>query len=294
MEAANRKRRKTWVLASAFTWVISWGAIAGGPSQPDPQGAMLLGQAPVEGAPSSPMRVPANATGMPRTEVEFGGTRESLTNGLPDWSSVYLEGVHTFKPRHALYGGLRDTRRFGQDDNEAYGGLYYPLSETWTGAVEGSASPTYNVLAKYSVGGQLLKSLPGGWGFSAGIRHSEYALSAADVATLMGERYWGNFRAGYTLYSGRPEGSSSAAAHRFQLAYYYGERNWMGLSYTTGREVEYVGPPRGTITSDVRDWTLSGRHWFAPNWAVTYDLLTHEQGVLYRRQGGRIGLRYLF
>src|SRR4029078_4561270 len=151
MEAVNRKRQKIWALASALTWAMPFGANAGNPAESIPRAA-LLAHAPVEGAPSSPMRVPANATGMPRTEVEFGGTRESLTNGLPDWSSVYLEGVHTFKPRHALYGGLRDPRRFGQDDNEAYGGLYYPLSETWTGAVEGSASPTYNVLAKYSVG----------------------------------------------------------------------------------------------------------------------------------------------
>jgi YaiO family outer membrane protein len=193
-----------------------------------------------------------------------------------------------------VYGGLRETRRFGLDDSEAYGGLYYPLGETWTGVVEGSVSPTYNVLAKYSIGGQLLKSLPGGWGLGGGFRHSQYELSAADVATLMGERYWGNYRVGYTFYSGHPEGSSSAPAHRFQFAYYYGDRDWVGISYTTGREVEYVGPPRGTITSDVRDWTLSGRHWLAPNWALSYDLLTHEQGVLYRRQGGRIGIRYLF
>ena len=278
-------------LAFAIIWGGSCIAMAGGALDSTP---IQVAQAPVEGAPSSPGRVLGNATGTPRTEMEIGATHESLTNGLPDWTSAYVEGVHSFKPRQTLYGGLRETRRFGLDDSEAYGALYYPLGETWTGVVEGSVSPTYSVLAKYSIGGQLLKSLPGGWGIGAGIRHSEYDLSAADVGTLMAERYWSNFRGAYTFYSGHPEGSSSAPAHRFQFAYYYGDRNWVGLSYTTGREVEYVGPPRGTITSDVRDWTLSGRHWLAPQWALTYDLVNHEQGILYRRQGGRIGIRHLF
>jgi YaiO family outer membrane protein len=254
---------------------------------------LRLAQVPGYDSATQPGRETVRSTRRP-VEVEFGATHENLTHGLSDWDSVYVEGAVTFKERHKLYGGLRETRRFGQDDTEAYGGLYYPLDATWTGVIEGSASPSYNVLAKYSIGGQLLKSLPAGWSLGISLRHNEYSLSAANVVSLTGERYWGNFRAAYTLYSGRPEGESSAAAHRFQLAYFYGDRDWISISYTTGREVEYVGPPLGTITSDVRDWTLSGRHWFAPRWALSYDLLTHEQGSLYRRQGGRLGIRHLF
>ena len=296
MEAAIGQWRCLRILASSLVWAACSSAVAAGEERLslriDPR--ILLAQAIEDGVPGAPLPVPAIA-GMPsRTEVEFGGSHESLTNGLPDWSSVYLEAAHTFKERHTLYGGLRETRRFGLDDTEAYGGLYYPLAKTLTGVLEGSASPTYNVLAKYSFGLQLLKSLPASWGIAGGIRHSEYSLAAADVASLTLERYWSNFRGAYTLYSGRPEGSSSAAAHRFQLVYYYGDRDWAGISYTTGREVEYVGPPRGTITSEVRDWTLSGRHWFAPRWAISYDLLTHEQGDLYRRRGGRVGIRHIF
>lgn len=293
MDAAIGKSRVT-ALASVLVWTTCTGAMAEGLDLRMDPNAIQFAQAPVEGAPTPRSPASANSTGAPRTEMEVGASHETLTNGLPDWDSVYVEGARTFGPRHTLYGGLRETRRFGLDDSEAYGGFYYPLGETLTGVVEGSVSPSYNVLAKYSIGGQLLKSFQGGWGVGAGIRHSEYALASADVATLTGERYWGNFRGAYTFYSGRPEGSGSAPAHRFQLAYYYGDRDWVGISYTTGREVEYVGPPRGTVTSDVRDWTLSGRHWFAPRWALTYDLLNHEQGALYRRQGGRIGLRYLF
>ena len=139
-----------------------------------------------------------------------------------------------------------------------------------------------------------LKSLPGGWGIALGLRRSEYNTSSVNITSLLAERYWDNFRGAYTLYSGRPDGASSAASHRFQLSYYYGDRNSIGLSYTTGREVENTGPPAGVITSDVRDWTLMGRHWFVPGWAFSYELLTHEQGSLYRRHGLRLGLRHRF
>jgi len=175
----------------------------------------LLAQVPGYDVTTQPARAPADATRRP-VEIEFGATHENLTNGQSDWDSVYVEGAVTFGERHKLYGGLRETRRFGLDDTEAYGGFYYPLASSWTGVIEGSASPSYNVLAKYSVGGQLLKSLPYGWGLGLSLRHNEYSLSAANVFSLTGERYWGNFRAAYTLYSGRPEGESSAAAHRFQ------------------------------------------------------------------------------
>ena len=67
----------------------------------------------------------------------------------------------------------------------------------------------------------------------------------------------------------------------------------MGLSVTFGREVENI-VPNGIVTSDVRAFGIYGRHWFAPAWAVTWELGTHEQGDFYRRTGGRLGLRHDF
>lgn len=242
------------------------------------------------------LRAGGGATGLKqgRTEIEAGYGHESLTNNFADWKESYLLAAHDFGGRRALYGGVRETRRFGLDDTEAHAGLYYPLGATWNSVVEARVSPTHDVLAKYSMYGQLQKMLPGGWGIGLGLRRNEYNQTASNVASLETERYWGNFRGAYTLYSGRPEGASSAASHRLQLGYYYADRSSVSLSYSTGREVEYVGPARGVITTDVQNWTLSGRHWLTPTWALTYDVTAHEQGSLYRRQGLRLGIRHSF
>jgi YaiO family outer membrane protein len=255
---------------------------------------LILEQAATAPQPSLDMAAPTIGLKPPRTEAEIGFTRETLTNNLPDWKSVYFEAVHRIRDRHTLYGGLRETERFGLNDTEVHSGLYYPLGTTWTSLVEGSVSPTHQVLPRYSLFGQLQKSLPGGWGVGLGLRHSEYSQIGANIVSLLAERYWGNFRGAYTLYSGRPEGASSASSHRFQLSYYYDDRSSIGLSYSTGREVENVGLPRGVISTGVQNLTLSGRHWFAPNWALTYDLFNQEQGTLYRRRGLRLGIRHSF
>lgn len=231
---------------------------------------------------------------IPLNSLEFGYGRENLTNNYSDWTNTYLLGSRKLGDRQSVYGGLRETERFGLKDSEGHAGLYFPIGETWGGIVEASYSPTHEVLAHSSVYGFLQKHLGGGWGLGLGVRHNEYTATASNVVSVLAERYWSNFRGAYTLYSGRPEGASSAASHRLQLSYYYADRNSVGLSYTNGREVENVGPPRGVVATDVQSWTLGGQHWLTPEWALTYDMVQHEQGSLYRRQGLQFGVRRSF
>jgi len=228
-------------------------------------------------------------------ELEGGLTHERLTNDRPDWNSVYVEAAHELAPRQTLYGLLRGTERFDLRDIEIAGGYYHPFDASWTGLIEASYSPDHNVLPEASVLGHLSWAAGSGWVLSGGARFSEYTLNGARV--LMGgvERYFGSYRAAYTLYNGKPEGESSASSHRLAFDYYYyGERSRIGVALTWGREVEYVGPPAGIVVSDVRAFALLGRHWLNASWALTWDLGTHEQGDLYRRTGGRLGLRHRF
>jgi YaiO family outer membrane protein len=228
-------------------------------------------------------------------ELEGGLTHEQLTNDRPDWNSLYVEAAHDFAPRQTLYGLLRETERFDLRDSEIAAAYYHPFDADWTGLIEASYSPNHNVLPEASVLGHLSWAAGSGWVLSGGTRFSEYTQNGTRVVMGGVERYFGSYRAAYTLYNGKPEGESSASSHRLAFDYYYyGERSRIGVAVTWGREVEYVGPPTGIIVSDVRAFALLGRHWLTPAWALTWELGTHEQGDLYRRTGGRLGLRHRF
>lgn len=250
-------------------------------------------------APAARAQSSADGMKLRMSEVELGASRESLTGGRQDWTGLSLEGLHRFAPRQTLYGGIRETERFGLRDTEVWAGYYHPLAPDWTGLVEASMSGEHNVLPKSSVFGQLSKQLAGGWGINAGWRHSEFTRSTVNLLVLGAERYFGtkgggDWRVGYTLYAGRPDGASTGLAQRVALNYYYGEGSTVGVAVTGGREVENVGPPLGVTSTQVRNLSLTGRHWLTQDWALSWDLGVQEQGTLYRREGFRLGLRYRF
>ena len=228
-------------------------------------------------------------------EAEGGVTYEHLTDDKPEWKSVYLDAAHSFAPRQTLYGTLRETERFDLRDFELAAGYAQPFGEQWTAVAEGTFSPDHHVLARQSVFAQLYWAAGSGWVVNGGARFSEYTDSDARVLTAGVERYFGHCRAGYTYYNGKPEDAPAASSHRIGFDYYYfEERSRIGVAISWGREVENVGPPAGLITSDVRSFTLVGRHWFTPDWALAWEIGTHEQGDLYRRTGGRLGFRHRF
>ena len=227
-------------------------------------------------------------------EGEVGLSHEKLTNNRADWDSRYLEASHSFRQRQTLYGMVRETSRFDLTDREALVGYYHPLAERWTGLIEASTSPQHHVLPKSSVFGELNFGAGGGWGIALGLRHTEYTATQTNLFLATVERYWSSFRVALAAYNNHPEGAGSATAHRLVFDYYYTEKSRVGIGLTGGREVENVGPPIGVTTTDVRGANVYGRHWFAPAWAVTWELLVHEQGDIYTRRGGRLGLRHSF
>lgn len=205
-----------------------------------------------------------------------------------------IDALDLLAPRLTRYGGTLETRQFESNNLRFSSARYRPLNQASIELSPGTRNPLHDVLPKYTLYNQVTRALPGGWGLSFGVRQSEYNFSRADLLSLSAERYVGSFRGAYTLYSSRADGSALGSAHRFQLDYLYGERNTVGLAYTTGRDVEQLGLGIGMQLNDIRDLTLSGRHWLSPNWAVTYDVLSQEQGTLIKRQGLRLGVSRSF
>jgi YaiO family outer membrane protein len=196
---------------------------------------------------------------------------------------LWFDGGHTFEAQRTTAGAF-DLRT----------ALHQPAGQNIANLADSYANAFYEALPRYTLSNQINRSLPGGWGLGLGVRQSEYSYITTNLLSFSAEHAWGSFRSGYTLYSSRADGSTLGSAHRFQVSYGYGERNSVGLAYTVGRDVENPALTLGIPLADIRDWSLSGRHWLSPNWALTYDVLSQEHAYLNRRQGLRLGVSRSF
>ena len=219
---------------------------------------------------------------------------ESLSNGYGSWRSASINFVHKFSRRKALYGRYSETERFRRRDREVQIGIYQPLSDKWTLLLEGNASPTHKVLPKWSAMAQIERTIDKTWIVKGGYRRTNLNTAKANIAKTEVEKYWGNNRAAYALSVNNLENVGTSPSHRIQYSRYYGERvNSFNVSTAFGRELESLGE-LGTLQSNIKNLSVSGRHWFKRSLGFSYGFTLHKQGDLYNRQGFNIGLRYKF
>lgn len=218
-----------------------------------------------------------------------------LSGSAPGLKADVNEALPDFAPRIFFSGGTFAGRRVTRGNYDFRLGLHQPAGQNIAVLAESNIHTLQDALPRYSLSTQMTHRMPGGWGLGFGVRQTEYNFSTANLLSLSAERAIGNLRGAYTLYSNRAEGAGLGSAHRFEVSYLYGDRNTVGLAFTTGRDIDSVALSPSFAASDVRDWTLSGRHWLSPNWALTYDVLTQEnQLTLSRRQGLRLGVSRSF
>lgn len=269
-----------------------------GSAEPNPPATALaqesapetIAPAGIAGAAIPPL---ATHTAKPRTAIEVGVSRERLTRGLSAWHSRYLRGEHRTADDTMFYGGLRETERYARVDHEAHFGIGAPVTSSLRFQAEAGTSNTHRVLpARY--GAVALQYAPAaGWTLSGGWRRSAYNSGMTGIIHLGVDRYVGAERFSYTLYSGGPDGSGSAPSHRLQWAHYYGERDWVGIALSTGRETENQGTA-GFLTSQVSGLNVSGRHSLDSVWSLVWEVSRVRQGESYTRNGASLGLRYSF
>lgn len=226
-------------------------------------------------------------------QMDIGLTRESLSNGLPDWSSASIRMDYHLNPRHVVYGYFRQVQRFNQSDAEMSIGTVVPVAENWIAGIDVSHAPGAAVLPVYAASARLEHILNGGWGIGIGVRHASYTNTYSDVTSLSVERYFKAYRLAYRLSSGKAEDAERTVTHEIRGDYYYHDRSMLGLSLVSGQESESIGIGR-LITTDVSAVSLLGQHWFNHKWAVQWRVGYHRQGELYNRAGVDIALRYRF
>jgi hypothetical protein len=71
---------------------------------------------------------------------------------------------------------------------------------------------------------------------------------------------------------------------RTQWSYSFGERNSLGMSYNSGRDVD----------ASPSQFGLFGRYWFSQNWSFSAEALSREPGSPLRLQDFRIGVQRRF
>ena len=123
-----------------------------------------------------------------------------------------------------------------------------------------------------------------------GLRHRSYADRHLNVVTLTGDKYFGDYYAAWTTYISKLEDADTNFANQLRVDRYYRGDNRVGLLFAVGKETESVGQDQ-FIESDTLSIVFTGLHRFTPKWAVTWDLIYHDQDDAYQRGGFRVGLR---
>jgi YaiO family outer membrane protein len=229
------------------------------------------------------------------TTVALSQGAEALSGDRPAWRETALDAYWTGERGAALGAGLRELSRFSQDDVDGAFWAQAPLGGFVLG-VEGSASPTWNFVPRWSAGARVERGLPAGWVLSLGAIARRYegdvARTTATLASFGLERYWGRWRAAATTTAVALEGAWSGG-ERLALDFYYGDGGRIGASVAVGRELESIGGGQ-VLRTDVLGGGLAGAHPISAGWALTWELSAQRQGDLYRRTGGRLGLRRQF
>jgi YaiO family outer membrane protein len=237
------------------------------------------------------LAVPALALG---SSVELSQGADVLSGDRATWRATALEALWTGERGATAGGAVREVSRFDRDDVELAALGQAPVGGFVLG-LEGSASPTYHVLPRWSVGGHLERAFAQGWVAAAGLRAAWYqdGLRSTPLFASAGlEWYRGRWRAASTTTAVGLEGAWSAT-ERLALDLFYGDGGRVGASVAAGRELESLGGGRLLRTS-VLGAAVAGAHPLGASWAVTWELSVQRQGDLYTRTGGRLGLRRSF
>lgn len=227
-----------------------------------------------------------------RNELEISARQDWLDSGFDNWRNQRLDYTSTQPEGIGWYGALLREQRFGEWDEGVEAGAVIPLDENWTLQSELGYQPSPYFLPEWHADLRLQRRLPDGYLGAASIRRTEYETTRVDRLALTAERYWGSWRAGYTLNVTDVANAGTPVGHDLALDYYYQGLSYAGLRLTVGEE-EAVEEQQ-LITSDVRAVSLQGRHWVDSRWALSWGIGYHQQGSYYDRQWLQIGLRHAF
>jgi YaiO family outer membrane protein len=217
-----------------------------------------------------------------RTELRLTGERQSLSSKVDDWSSVAARVTHSAESGRTYHAAWQRDERFGESDTVVAGGLSFAASSAWTTGVDLAFGPDAEFLPETSAAGWATRPLADAWETTLRLRHRRY--ESAIVTSLAGTaaRYFGKYRAAYTIDIARLRGEASSLAQVATLNYYRSERLQLDLTIASGKEAESIAPGR-VLKTGIRAVTVGSRVQLNERWQLNAWLGTQRQGDLYRR-----------
>jgi YaiO family outer membrane protein len=223
-------------------------------------------------------------------EVEAGASREVLTRGEEPWEDYWVRAIVRPAPATHVYGGVRYTRRFGEDDQQLEAGGAAPLGALWSMRLDGTWSPTHRVLPIWAASGTLRRQLPRGWGVFFGGGRTVYEATGVNDQHVGVDRRIAAVRLEYRLQLHQIDVGGSGIHHRVTGTWFYATPSSVSLGIGTGREALVVGP------GDVRNVStlfgaLWGIHWLDDRTGVSYTFAAYRHGDFFTRTTSSVGVR---
>ena len=218
-----------------------------------------------------------------RWTLSAGVGVDTLDNGQPNWNEQFFEAQFEHSATASYRARLARSSRFDAADGQYGIGAEWRFSDDWFAGVDANFSSDARFLPDRDLGGHIGRSLADGW--VAGLRYRHRSFPTATVNTVIGsaEKYFGPFRAAYSLSVSRLEGAGNTLGHSFVFNWYLDDRHSFGVSLATGEEAEAIGPGQ-VLETDVRGLSVSGRHGINKRVGISWYAGLHEQGDFYRRR----------
>lgn len=258
----------------------------------DPQLDALRDEAAVRFPTADWWRAPLQQS-RPGWTVSIGTQFDSLSNGLPDWNNQTIDIARSDERIGTLSAWLWRNQRGPDREDFAVGiGGETRWREVWFGGADLTLADGPDFLAESAFSAHVGRSFDHGWVADLRYWRRDFTQDSVDTMIAMLERYVGGFRIAYSLSLSQLNGGSTAAGHVAAVNWYYGDSSNIGLSLTSGQEVESIGAGQ-VLETDVSGATISGRHDVNERVALQWWLGTHDQGDIYRRRfvGMAVALR---
>jgi YaiO family outer membrane protein len=217
------------------------------------------------------------------TQLSFGAVRESLSRPVPDWNSHFIEVRRLRSRGGSAYGRVQREERFGRRDLLLGGGGDWRISDRWSAGVDLLVGNDNAFMPTWTATGWAAAALANGWEGRLALRHREYDDTQVTSTAWQLGRYFGRFRAAYTIDLARLRGDSVSTAHIGQLNYFVTDRTRLDLTLARGEEAEAIDANR-VLRTNVRSVTVGVRQALGERWQLSAWTGSHKQGDLYTRR----------